>query len=88
MFVNGEAIAMPGPRGERVTDASFYLIANAHHEAIDFRLPLVDWGARWVTVLDTREARPPDEEGRGEPIPAGGIVRAEAWSMALLKRIE
>jgi hypothetical protein len=41
-----------------------------------------------VTVLDTREARPPDEEGRGEPIPAGGIVRAEAWSMALLKRIE
>ncbi|HEX2443808.1 MAG TPA: glycogen debranching protein GlgX [Vicinamibacterales bacterium] len=88
MFLNGEAIAMPGPRGERVTDASFYLIANAHHEPIAYQLPPADWGARWITVFDTRETRPPDEQGRGDLIPGGGIFRAEAWSMALLKRLE
>jgi isoamylase len=39
VFLNGDAIPSPGPRGERVTDASFLVFFNAHHEALPFRLP-------------------------------------------------
>ena len=53
VFINGDTIPNPHTRGEPVTDNSFYLIFNAHSEALDFRLPEKRWGAQWRTVLDT-----------------------------------
>jgi glycogen operon protein len=86
VFLNGDAIPTPGTRGERTVDASFCVIFNAHSGPVEFRLPPADWGTRWITLLDTCDARPIDEEGRGDPLPAGGVVRAEARSVVLLKR--
>jgi glycogen operon protein len=88
MFLNGEAIPTPSTRGERVVDASFYVFFNAHSEPLTFTMPGADWGNRWITALDTRDATPPNDEGRGEPIPAGGTYNVEAWSVVVLKRIE
>ncbi|MGO4754962.1 glycogen-debranching protein, partial [Streptomyces sp. 2MCAF27] len=40
VFLNGSAISEPGPRGERITDDSFLLMFNAHHEPLDFTVPI------------------------------------------------
>ena len=53
VFINGDTIPNPNTRGEPVTDASFYLIFNAHFEALDFTLPDQSWGLRWLSILDT-----------------------------------
>jgi isoamylase len=87
VFLNGDALPTPGFPGERAVDASFYVIFNAHPEPVDFHLPPADWGKRWAMLLDTRDGGPIDEEGRGEPLPAGSVVRAEARSVALLRRL-
>jgi isoamylase len=53
VFLNGGAIAYPGPRGEKIVDDSFLVLFNAHYESIPFTLPGAEWGKRWIRVLDT-----------------------------------
>ncbi|SDD62995.1 glycogen debranching protein GlgX [Actinokineospora iranica] len=52
-FLNGEGIPDLDQRGERVTDDSFLLCFNAHHEDIDVTVPDGNYGAKWEVVLDT-----------------------------------
>ncbi|MEW6153793.1 MAG: glycogen debranching protein GlgX [Actinomycetota bacterium] len=53
MFLNGEEIAEPGPRGERVVDDSFLVLLNGGGEAVPFRLPDAKWATTYELVLDT-----------------------------------
>jgi glycogen operon protein len=55
IFLNGEEIMTPGPRGERVIDESFILFFNAHYEPIEFILPIELQEFRWQTIIDTNE---------------------------------
>ena len=52
VLLNGDAIAEPGPRGERVRDDSFLLCFNAHSAALDFAVPGPEFGAQWTVALD------------------------------------
>ncbi|MBF2003401.1 MAG: glycogen debranching protein GlgX [Synechococcales cyanobacterium C42_A2020_086] len=54
IFLNGEEIATPGARGERIIDDSFLLFFNAHYELIEFTIPpgLQNWD--WVVAIDTQ----------------------------------
>ncbi|MDQ2826372.1 MAG: glycogen debranching protein GlgX, partial [Actinomycetota bacterium] len=52
MFLNGEEISEPGPRGERIVDDSFLLLFNGP-EAVRFRLPDLKWADTFELVLDT-----------------------------------
>ncbi|NNH72105.1 glycogen debranching protein GlgX [Nocardia uniformis] len=52
VFLNGTAIAEPGPRGERITDDSFLLCFNAHDADLNFTLPDSDHGSEWTVALD------------------------------------
>ena len=45
VYLNGQGIPDLDPRGQRVTDDSFVLCFNAHHEPIDFTLPPKEFGA-------------------------------------------
>ncbi|HWL35891.1 MAG TPA: glycogen debranching protein GlgX [Frankiaceae bacterium] len=82
VFLNGEAIREPNARGERIVDDSFFLLFNAHHEAIEFVLPEGDFGESFVVEVDT--ARPvPVEERYVKP---GGDVKVEARSVVVLRR--
>jgi len=80
VFLNGDAIPSLDPRGERVTDDSFYLLFNAHHEPLPFRLSnRPEWGKRWKKVLDTNEPVPREEDeiheaGSEVPVAARGVV--------------
>ena len=53
IFINGDTIPNPNARGDPVTDASFYVIFNAHYESLEFIFPAKFWGREWLPVLDT-----------------------------------
>ena len=55
MCVNGDAITEPGPRGERITDADFILLINAHSDAVTFTVPASfgSAGVAWGLLVDT-----------------------------------
>jgi isoamylase len=88
VFLNGRAIPTPDERGERIVDESFYVIFNAHHDALPFTLPEARWGTSWVTVFDTAEngTHFMREEDTGRTSRPGDTVNAQAWSVILLRR--
>ena len=53
MFLNGEEIAAPDEKGQRILDESFLLLFNAHHEDVTFTLPNRRFGEHWSLVLST-----------------------------------
>jgi isoamylase len=52
VLLNGNAIPWPGPRGEQIADDSFFVIFNAHHEDLDWKLA-DDLGTGWCRAVDT-----------------------------------
>jgi glycogen operon protein len=83
VFLNGEAITEPDPRGARVRDDSFLLLINAHSEDVSFALPGPEFGERWEVALDTAEPRTADER---EPVKARGRLAVPGRALILLVR--
>jgi len=83
VFLNGEAIAEPDDRGERVIGDSFLLLFNAHHEDIDFTLPNGDYGLQWAVALDTAV---PQLDAEVISIQGGKTVGVTARSIIVLRR--
>lgn len=54
IFLNGEGLRSPGPKGEKITDNNFYLMLNAHHELLEFRFPGKEFSQKWRKVFDTK----------------------------------
>jgi isoamylase len=63
VFLNGESIPGNDARGQRVTDNSFLLCFNTHHEDINVQLPGNGYGQEWTVVLDTATGEPPGTRG-------------------------
>ncbi len=85
VFLNGQAMAEPDARGERVVDDTFLWLVNAHFEPLVFTLPSEDWGSEWTRVFDTSEPCGGfDEEGL--IYGAGEELKVKARSQVLLKR--
>jgi glycogen operon protein len=82
VFFNGEGIATPGPRGERVRGRSFYVIFNAHHEELSFNLPAEQFGAGWVVEIDTAA------RAEGEALRPGSEIAIEGRSIVVLSASE
>jgi isoamylase len=53
VFFNGEEIPDLGPRGERITGASFLLLLNGGAEPVSFHLPGDPWAKEYELVVDT-----------------------------------
>jgi glycogen operon protein len=85
VFLNGKAIPTPDQRGEPIVDDSFYVLFNAHYEALPFRLPIA-WGDHWVKVIDTKTSIPDLREHH--QILAGEETHLEAYSMVVLRRVD
>ncbi len=89
VFLNGDAIPTRDERGERVVDDSFYVMFNAHHEPLEFKLPEEKWGKRWVEVLNTAgESGVHNGEQDGPEHAAGSGLQVEPWSLVLLRRAD
>ncbi|MEH0554234.1 glycogen debranching protein GlgX [Streptomyces sp. B21-101] len=83
VFLNGDAIAEPGPRGGPVVDDSFLLLFNSYWEPVAFRLPDAAYGERWTVCVDTAE---PDGGPDETEYKAGAEVTLEARSLLVLAR--
>ncbi|MBV2366136.1 glycogen debranching protein GlgX [Streptomonospora nanhaiensis] len=84
VFLNGDAISEPDPRGRPVTDDSFLLLLNSGpDEAVAFTLPGEEYGIAWETVLDTAD---PDVVDRPF-VPAGHAVEVIDRALVLLRRV-
>jgi isoamylase len=64
VFLNGDGISEPGPRGQHIRDDSFLLLFNASETDLKFAIPPARYGEQWVRVLDTAL---PAEPGAGYP---------------------
>ncbi len=82
VFLNGKGIHSVGPKGEKITDDSFYLIFNAFYASLMYVLPLDKFGNKWIKVLDTHENY---LEETGEVYKAGDAVVVEGRSIVILK---
>lgn len=64
LFLNGNKIPSPGPRGQRVSDDNFLIFFNAHYEMIEFNLSAEFEKEEWTLVIDTKEPCFAKEEKR------------------------
>ncbi|MDQ4020410.1 MAG: glycogen debranching protein GlgX [Actinomycetota bacterium] len=84
VFLNGEGIPDADGRGQRVTDNSFLLCFNTHHEDTIVQLPGNDYGQQWTVVLDTATGKPLD--ARGIDIAGEDKITVTARSLVVLER--
>ncbi len=82
IFLNGEEISSPSPRGERVVDDSFIVLVNAHLDPVDVVLPARRFGSQWIVELSS--ALP---EGMGTTYASREKVRVEGCALVLLRRV-
>jgi glycogen operon protein len=83
VFLNGATIPNPYPRGEPVKDDNFYVIFNAHHEALIFTLPKTNWGALWIKEFDTDIGWLENEE----TLKAESQIKVEDHSVVVLRQV-
>jgi glycogen operon protein len=76
LFMNGDALIERDQRGQPVTDDSFLLLFNAHHEPLEWVLP-TEWGGPWSVVLDTTGTH-------ADLVPVGGTMEVPARSVVVL----
>jgi glycogen operon protein len=87
VFLNGDEVSMLTAAGEPQRDESFFLVFNAHHEPIEFRLPEAHWGKRWGVVLDTAlPPRAPAVEAESE-LDAETTFSVTGRSIVVLQRV-
>ncbi len=81
VFLNGQGIIGRDPRGRRVTDDSFLLCFNAHHEPLEFTLPSKEFGSSWQVAVFTG----PEETTPADEVPGGGTLTVEAYTAVVLQ---
>jgi len=91
VFLNGDAITEPGPRGEPVRDDTFLILLSANQDPVTFTLPGPKFGRCWAVTLDTAAGQAAEggaaEGGAAEHRPGGQIVLA-GHSMTVLRRTD
>jgi glycogen operon protein len=85
VFLNGRGIREPDSRGEPVTDDSFFLLFNGHHEQLDFCLPDLGAGERWHVIVDTHA--PMLDEVDPRSVKAGETLDVPARALLVLRQV-
>ncbi|MCO5998662.1 glycogen debranching protein GlgX [Actinoallomurus rhizosphaericola] len=86
VFLDGDCIAEPDPRGEQIHDDSFLLLFNAADSDLDFVLPDTG-GGMWTGVLDTATPIEVYEDHERPVHRSGDKVPVESRSMQVLRRV-
>jgi isoamylase len=82
MYLNGNGIPDHDARGRRVSDDSFLILFNGHHESICFHAPDESYAQSWETCIDTAAPMAADERF----VKALGEVQVEARSIVILRK--
>jgi isoamylase len=84
VYLNGEAISEPDPRGERISDDRFLLLFNAHAEPVTFTLPEARFGPEWEIMADTAGAHITAIHGDLPPLTAKSEFEVRSRSVVVL----
>jgi glycogen operon protein len=84
VYLNGNGIPDLDARGQRVTDDSFMVCFNGHHEPLEFVLPPKEFGPAWHTVIDTAAPAGTSDE----TVPAGASRKVAARSVTVFQQAE
>jgi isoamylase len=84
VFLNGQGIASPDDRGNKVLDDSFLILFNAHHEPLSFTLPPEAWGGAWEVVLDADQ---PTTDGIDEVLEASTTREVPGYGVLVLQEV-
>jgi glycogen operon protein len=85
VLLNGDMIPDRAPRGEPIRGDTLLLIFHAHHEAVDWRLPVEDeLGKEWEMLLDSAD---PAEKTGSPRYRAGESLARQPRSLAVLRRL-
>jgi glycogen debranching enzyme GlgX len=80
MFVSGDPLRQPGPRGERQKDATFLIWLHAGGQPVEVVLPPNEWVQDGEVVLSTDPAH-----DLGKPVKAGDTLTLDARSLVVLR---
>jgi glycogen operon protein len=83
VFLNGDAITEPDPRGDTVRDRSFLLLFNAHRGPVTFTMPDSRFGAAWEVLVNTAGAAAAG--AAGAVLRPGGRVELAGRSIVVLR---
>jgi glycogen operon protein len=53
VFINGRQMCSRSSFGRQLIDDNFYIIFNAHHGYINYKLPSEEYAKSWTLILDT-----------------------------------
>src|SRR5690606_25983322 len=81
VWLNGNAITPPGPRGERTTDDDFLLLFNANLEPMRFSIPKELRDQTWRRVVDTSTS-----DIVGAPVDVRRSVLVPGFTVVVLQR--
>ncbi|MGZ4494973.1 MAG: glycogen debranching protein GlgX [Nocardioides sp.] len=82
MFVSGNPLRAPGPRGEQLHDSSFLMWFHAHPVPGKAVLPVNDWVGAGEVVISTDPAHPV-----GEHIEAGDVLALAPRTVVVLRAL-
>jgi pullulanase/glycogen debranching enzyme len=83
MFVSGDPLRSPGPRGEQLRDSSFVIWLNASSDDVEVRLPENAWVHKGEVVLSTCGITPV-----GTPVASGQSLVQGARSVLVLREVK
>lgn len=80
MYLNGEGIKAVDEQGVKIHDDHVYLIFNAHHEKIEYKLPGAEYGPEWCPIINTS-----DDYQQGETtFPPATSIQVDGRSVLML----
>jgi glycogen operon protein len=82
MFVSGDPLRAPGPRGELLHDSSFLLWFHAHPEPGKAKLPANEWVRTGEVVISTDPGHP-----HGEMVAAGEVIDIAPRSIIVMREL-
>ncbi len=56
VYLNGLGLQTMGADGKYIRDDNFYVIFNAYHDPLQYKLPSPQYGQDWIKVIDTSES--------------------------------
>lgn len=82
IFLNGKGLHAMDSKGNPVVDDSFYVIFNAHYEAVSYQIPGEGYGNQWDLAVDTSQPSGSEQEKQYQ---AGETIQVEGRSVVALQ---
>ncbi len=82
MFVTGDPLRSPGPRGEQQWDSSFLIWLNAEAEPVEVAMPDEGWERAGEVVVSTCPAHPV-----GATVEAGEVLTLGGRTVVVLRQV-